>query len=103
MDKKGDEVIIYDLNYLYKNIVENNNKIQIKKEILQNQIYEKNFYEIKKITGEGNCFFWSISYYLNNSEEMHYSLRNAVYLYVKDNITKFMNIVMLKTTYIILI
>ena len=35
---KEDNVIIYDLNYLYKNIVENNDKIQIKKEILQNQI-----------------------------------------------------------------
>ena len=31
----------------------------------------------------------SISYYLNNSEELHYSLTHAVYLYVKDNITKF--------------
>ena len=41
---KEDEIIIYDLNYLYKIIVENNEKIQIKKENLQNQIYEKNFY-----------------------------------------------------------
>ena len=87
--KKEEEIKIYDLKYLYQNIIENNNRIQFKKEILQNQIYEKNIFEITKITGDGNCFFRSISYYLNNSEEMHYSFRNAVYLYVKDNITKF--------------
>ena len=88
-EKKEIDLIIYDLNDLYKNIVENNDKIQIKKENLQNQIYEGNFFEIKKITGDGNCFFRSISYYLNHTEEMHYSLRNTVYLFVKENITKF--------------
>ena len=87
--KKEEEIKIYDLKYLYQNILETDNMIQLKKEILQNHIYEKNFYDITKITGDGNCFFRSISYYLNNSEEMHYSLRNTVYLYVKDNIKKF--------------
>ena len=42
--KKEEEIKIYDLKYLYQNIIENNNRIQFKKEILQNQIYEKNFF-----------------------------------------------------------
>ena len=59
--------------------------------------------KLRRLLEKEIVFFRSISYYLNNSEEMHYSLRNSVYLYVKDNITKFYEYFLLKKTYIILI
>ena len=46
----------FDLNYIYNTLFNNNNKIQINKEDLQNQLYEDNFYEIIDITGDGNYF-----------------------------------------------
>ena len=95
----------FDINYIYNVLYKNsnNNKIQINKEDLQNQLYENNFFDIIDITGDGNCFFRSISYFLYNTENQHYNIRLATYNYIKNNLQNFMNIVMLKMEFTILI
>ena len=77
------------MNYIYEELIIKNNDFWIKKDILLNQIYENDFFDLIKITGDGNCFFRSVSYFLYKNENKFADLRNAVYLYVKNNINKF--------------
>ena len=90
-DERDNGIMTFDLNYIYNVLYKNsnNNKIQINKEDLQNQLYENNFFDIIDITGDGNCFFRCISYFLYNTENQHYNIRLATYNYIKNNLTKF--------------
>ena len=54
-----------------------------------NQTYEQNFFEIIRITEDGNCFFRKVSFYLYDTESQHTTLREASYKYVKENMTQF--------------
>ena len=66
---------------LYKDIViDNNENIIFKKENLNFEIYENNFF---------NCFFRTVSKYIYRSENNYAILRKAAYNYVKDNLTEF--------------
>ncbi len=87
--KDSNEIITYELRYIYEMLLEKSYSIQIKKEGLLNQIYEQNFFEIIRITGDGNCFFRTVSFYLYDNENQHATLREASYKYVKDNMTQF--------------
>ena len=69
----------YDLNYIYKEMVINNDNIYFKENVLQNQIYEKEYFDTIKITGDGNCLFRTVSYYLNKTENNYSKLRTMVY------------------------
>ena len=76
-----DNIIIYDLENLYKDIViDNNENIIFKKENLNFEIYENNFFD---------CFFRTVSKYIYRSENNNAILREAAYNYVKDNLTEF--------------
>ena len=80
----------YNISKLYENIIFTNDSIyEIKKDDIKNQIYEEDFFNIINITGDGNCFYRSISYYLTESENLHKNLRLSVYKYVINNLTKF--------------
>ena len=66
---------------LYKDIViDNNENIIFKKENLNFEIYENNFFD---------CFFRTVSKYIYRSENNYAILREAAYNYVKDNLTEF--------------
>ncbi len=66
----------YNNSKLYENIIFTNDSIyEIKKDDIKNQIYEEDFFNIINITGDGNCFYRSISYYLTGSENSHQNLR----------------------------
>ena len=60
-----------------------------KKDDLKNQIYEEEFFDIINITGYGNCFYRTVSYFLTGNENLHKTLCISVYKYVINNLTKF--------------
>ena len=67
-----DDIIKYDLNYIYKELIETNGNIQIKDDTLLNEIYEYDFFDIINITFDGNCFFRSVSqYFFGNENQIH--------------------------------
>ena len=41
------------------------------------------------MTGDGNCLFRTLSFYLHNNENAHKNLRESAYQYVTNNITNF--------------
>ena len=85
-----DNIIVYDLENIYKDIViDNNENIIFKEENLNFEIYENNFFDIIQIRGDSNCFFRTVSKYIYGSENNYAILREAAYNYVKDNLTEF--------------
>ena len=85
-----DNVITYDLENMYKDIViDNNDNIIFKEENLNFELYENNFFDIIQIIGDGNCFFRTVSKYIYGNENNYSILRKATYDYVKDNLTEF--------------
>lgn len=85
-----DNVITYDLENMYKDIViDNNDNIIFKEENLNFELYENNFFDIIQIIGDGNCFFRTVSKYIYGNENNYSILRKATYNYVKDNLTEF--------------
>ena len=67
----------------------NEEEIKINTAFYQNQIYEKEFFDIIPMIGDGNCFYRAISYYFNKDEKQYPDLRQTTYNYVKNNITRF--------------
>lgn len=57
--------------------------------LIKNQIYEVDFFNIIDITGDGNCLFRSISFYIYGSEYFYSDIRELTFKYIKNNITKF--------------
>ena len=45
--------------------------------------------DIIPIFGNGNFFYWTISFYFNKDENQYPNLRYTIYNYVKNNITQF--------------
>jgi len=85
-----DNIITYDLENMYKDIIiDNNENIIFKEENLNFEIYENNFFDVIEILGDGNCFFRTISKYIYGSENNYAILREAAYNYVKENLTEF--------------
>ena len=83
-------IIKYSITNLYDNLVINNSeKIEVTIDNLKNDIYEEEFFNLNEITGDVNCFFRILSYYLYNNENSHKNLRDSAYQYVSNNITKF--------------
>ena len=90
VDGKIKDLIKYDLNYIYTKINNNNNLItQDMPNLIKNQIYEVDFFNIIDITGDGNCLFRSISFYIYGSEYFYSDIRELTFKYIKNNITKF--------------
>ena len=88
--KANKDIIKYNISKIYETInCINDNTFELKKIDLDNIIYEKEFFNIIPITPDGNCFFRTISYYLTGNENLHKNLRESVYNYVSQNITKF--------------
>ena len=88
--KQKKKITKYSITNLYDNLVINNNdSIEYNNDNLQNTIYEEDYFDLIPITGDGNCFFRSLSYYLNGDENSHKTLRDSAYHYVKKNITRF--------------
>ena len=89
-NKENTNIIKYSITNLYDNLVINNSeKIEVTIDNLKNDIYEEEFFNLNEITGDGNCFFRTLSYYLYNNENSHKNLRDSAYQYVSNNITKF--------------
>ena len=88
--KNNKDIIKYNISKIYETIIcINDNTFEIKKIDLDNIIYENEFFNLIPITSDGNCFFRAISYYLTGNENLHKNLRESVYKYVSQNITKF--------------
>ena len=63
----------------------NNNINTIKKINLDTKIYEFPFFNAVDIEGDGNCFYICISYHLFGDQEVHKTVRETVYQYIKNN------------------
>ena len=93
-NKENTNIIKYSITDLYDNLVINNNDlIEITIDKLKNDIYEDEFFNLKGITGDGNCFFRTLSYYYIKSK-----IRIKIYVTLLINICQiillnFMNIV----------
>ena len=86
-NKENTNIIKYSITNLYDNLVINNSeKIEVTIDNLKNDIYEEEFFNLNEITGDGNCFFRTLSYYLYNNENSHKNLRDSAYQYVSNNI-----------------
>ena len=84
------DLVNYNISGIYDNIIFSNDSIyEFKKEELQNQIYESEFFEIISITRDGNYFYRTVSYFLTGNENSHKNLHEAVYKYVTNNLKKF--------------
>ena len=87
--KNKNNIIKYSIINLYDNLfINNNDLIEYKIDNLQNIIYEEEYFDLIPITGDGNCFFRTLSYYLNGDENSHKNLRDSAYQYVSNNITR---------------
>ena len=53
----------------------NEEEIKINNAFYQNQIHEKEFFDIIPIIEDGNCFYRAISYYFNIEEKQYPALR----------------------------
>lgn len=88
--KSNKDIIKYNISKIYETLIFiNDNTFEIKKTDLDNIIYEYEFFNLIPITPDGNCFYRAISYYLTGNENLYKNLRESVYNYVSQNITKF--------------
>ena len=65
----------------------NNDSIFINKKDLDNNFYNVEFFNKKKMSGDGNCFYRCISYHLFKTVENYKIIRETVYQYLKENTT----------------
>ena len=49
--------------------------------------------KIKPILGDGNCFFWSLSWFLYNNQEEHMMVRNVLVQFISDHKDHFSGLV----------
>ena len=88
--KSNKDITKYNISKIYESIIFiNDNIFELKKSDLDNIIYENEFFNLIPITGDSNCFYRTISYYLTGNENLHKNLRESVYNYISLNITKF--------------
>ena len=50
---------------------------------------KEKFFDVVRITGDGNSIYWAISYYLNKNENQHSYLRTLFFNYIKNNLVNF--------------
>lgn len=72
---------------IYKNLILNENNINIKKIDLENKIYETPFFTQKIVDGDGICFYRCISYHIFGNDSFYNIIRETVYQYIKENTT----------------
>ena len=83
-------MVKYDIEAIYQliNLKEKDN-LELEIGVMDNQIYEEQFFDFIDNAGDGNCFFRTISQFINGNENLHKNLRDQVYNYVSNNITNF--------------
>ena len=97
-------IINQNISNIYDNLVfDNNDIIQYKKDNFQNIIYEEDFFQLITITGDGNCLFRTLSYYLDGDKNPHKIYVNQLINMFRIIKLNFMIIVTQKITCIILI
>ena len=87
-NRDADNIITYDLNIYKDFVVDNSNNIIFKKDNLNIEVYENEFFRIIEITGDGNCFFRTISQYIYGSEKNYSNIRNLAYNYIVDHLNE---------------
>ena len=50
---------------------------------------KEKFFNVVRITGDGNCIQGAISYYLNKNENQHSYLTIIIFNYIKNNLANF--------------
>ena len=67
----------FDIEYLYNNI--------------ENNYIDTKYIFIRKIIGDGNCYFRSLSFYFTNSHNYYHYFRNYIYNHIKNNEKYYLN------------